>query len=157
MKARQAERKQQSSSRYHDYHATPRTKPAYIVDLLNALKKFDIYKSLKAMLQISIKVAFSGLIRIYSIFYFFFEIILECLGPKRKGLPPFLFAIIPRHQKSKLHTFQRVKKISQSSWNFLQTISSIRKINKRMNQSGSTIFRELPEAKLPTSRIFYLL
>ena len=49
MKARQAERKPQSSSRYHDYHATPRTKPAYI-DLLNALKKFDICKSLNSHL-----------------------------------------------------------------------------------------------------------
>lgn len=45
MKARQAERKQQSSSRYHDYHATPRTKPAYIVDLLNALKKAKAQRS----------------------------------------------------------------------------------------------------------------
>ena len=60
MKARQAERKPQSSSRYHDYHATPRTKPAYIVDLLNALKKFDNFKSQKVVHQISIKVAFLG-------------------------------------------------------------------------------------------------
>merc|ERR1712227_45453 len=45
MKARQAERKPQSSSRYHDYHAIPRTKPAYIVDLLNALKKAKAQRS----------------------------------------------------------------------------------------------------------------